>query len=358
MYITEKACHSQFNLLIAHFCEPLDEFKLLQVSRWCNLHLHFWCFWPVTQVVFAAISCPSQSSPPTAGCGSSFAAAATGWGKVSPPFTRVSAHSLCVAQLNELPASHASNNVLRSWSNAHTLLALPLLMCQGLTAAWMRFWLPFTVGSAVFTSFKGTMCACVRRRLHKSANQLVGHVFFFFFPQTRVIDYTAMKGAQLCSLLFAYSHLWWRGEEGQRPDPVPQLPRWLQAQQSVHMEGFCQSGLSRGTDVPVFWGLLSFYFPQIKLVFCLWFVYYISEPSPSSLQIERHDSCAYDYLEVRDGLSENSPLLGRFCGYDKPDDIKTSSNHLWMKFVSDGSVNKAGFAANFFKGERLKAVNF
>ncbi|MGH0167823.1 UNVERIFIED_CONTAM: hypothetical protein FKN15_053442 [Acipenser sinensis] len=57
----------------------------------------------------------------------------------------------------------------------------------------------------------------------------------------------------------------------------------------------------------------------------------------------------YDYLEIRDGISESSPLLGRFCGYDKPDDIKTSSNRLWMKFVSDGSVNKAGFAANFFK---------
>uniref|UniRef100_A0AAR2LKU6 Metalloendopeptidase n=1 Tax=Pygocentrus nattereri TaxID=42514 RepID=A0AAR2LKU6_PYGNA len=68
-----------------------------------------------------------------------------------------------------------------------------------------------------------------------------------------------------------------------------------------------------------------------------------------SFEIERHDSCAYDYLEVRDGNSESSPLLGRFCGYDKPDDIKTSSNQLWMKFVSDGSVNKAGFAANFFK---------
>uniref|UniRef100_A0A8D0CLR5 Metalloendopeptidase n=1 Tax=Scleropages formosus TaxID=113540 RepID=A0A8D0CLR5_SCLFO len=68
-----------------------------------------------------------------------------------------------------------------------------------------------------------------------------------------------------------------------------------------------------------------------------------------SFEIERHDSCAYDYLEVRDGNSENSPLIGRFCGYDKPDDIKTSSNQLYMKFVSDGSVNKAGFAANFFK---------
>lgn len=67
-------------------------------------------------------------------------------------------------------------------------------------------------------------------------------------------------------------------------------------------------------------------------------------------KIERHDNCAYDYLEVRDGTKENSPLIGRFCGYDKPEDIRSTSNTLWMKFVSDGTVNKAGFAANFFKG--------
>uniref|UniRef100_A0A8C3TYW6 Metalloendopeptidase n=1 Tax=Catharus ustulatus TaxID=91951 RepID=A0A8C3TYW6_CATUS len=69
------------------------------------------------------------------------------------------------------------------------------------------------------------------------------------------------------------------------------------------------------------------------------------------LQIERHDSCAYDYLEIRDGTNENSPLIGHFCGYDKPEDIRSTSNTLWMKFVSDGTVNKAGFAANFFKEE-------
>ncbi|XP_076614626.1 bone morphogenetic protein 1-like [Chaetodon auriga] len=68
-----------------------------------------------------------------------------------------------------------------------------------------------------------------------------------------------------------------------------------------------------------------------------------------SFEIERHDSCAYDYVEVREGISESSPLLGHFCGYEKPDDVKSSSNQLWLKFVSDGSVNKAGFAANFFK---------
>lgn len=68
------------------------------------------------------------------------------------------------------------------------------------------------------------------------------------------------------------------------------------------------------------------------------------------VQIERHDSCAYDYLEVRDGPLETSPLIGRFCGYDKPEDVRSTSHTLWMKFVSDGTVNKAGFAANFFKG--------
>ncbi|XP_024917871.1 bone morphogenetic protein 1-like isoform X2 [Cynoglossus semilaevis] len=68
-----------------------------------------------------------------------------------------------------------------------------------------------------------------------------------------------------------------------------------------------------------------------------------------SFETEQHTVCAYDFVEVRDGSSEKSPLLGRFCGYDKPDDIKSSSNQLWLKFVSDGSVNKAGFAANFFK---------
>uniref|UniRef100_A0A8C2VAY4 Metalloendopeptidase n=1 Tax=Chinchilla lanigera TaxID=34839 RepID=A0A8C2VAY4_CHILA len=68
-----------------------------------------------------------------------------------------------------------------------------------------------------------------------------------------------------------------------------------------------------------------------------------------AFEIERHDSCSYDYLEIRDGPTEESALIGHFCGYEKPEDVKSSSNRLWVKFVSDGSINKAGFAANFFK---------
>ncbi|MBN3281561.1 TLL1 protein, partial [Polyodon spathula] len=68
-----------------------------------------------------------------------------------------------------------------------------------------------------------------------------------------------------------------------------------------------------------------------------------------AFEIERHDSCTYDYLEIRDGEDDDSPLIGHYCGYVKPEDVKSTSNKLWMKFVSDGSINKAGFAANFFK---------
>ncbi|XP_071440384.1 protein tolkin [Hetaerina americana] len=68
-----------------------------------------------------------------------------------------------------------------------------------------------------------------------------------------------------------------------------------------------------------------------------------------SFEIENHDNCVYDYLEVRDGHDSNSPLIGVFCGYKGPPDIRSTSNKLLVKFVSDGSVQKAGFSAAFMK---------
>uniref|UniRef100_A0A8C4QUT2 Metalloendopeptidase n=1 Tax=Eptatretus burgeri TaxID=7764 RepID=A0A8C4QUT2_EPTBU len=86
---------------------------------------------------------------------------------------------------------------------------------------------------------------------------------------------------------------------------------------------------------------------------CIWVVRVSSEYSVGlvfqSFEVERHDSCGYDYLEIRDGDSEDSNLLGRFCGYEKPEPLKSSSNKLWIKFVSDGTINKAGFSAAFFE---------
>ncbi|XP_037806363.1 dorsal-ventral patterning protein tolloid [Lucilia sericata] len=68
-----------------------------------------------------------------------------------------------------------------------------------------------------------------------------------------------------------------------------------------------------------------------------------------SFELENHDNCIYDYVEIRDGNSSESKLIGIFCGYKLPPNIKTNSNQMYLKFVSDGSVQKVGFSAVFMK---------
>ncbi|KAM8704027.1 hypothetical protein ACLKA7_008617 [Drosophila subpalustris] len=68
-----------------------------------------------------------------------------------------------------------------------------------------------------------------------------------------------------------------------------------------------------------------------------------------SFEVENHDSCVYDYVEVRDGPAQDAPLIGVFCGYKPPPNMKSSGNSMYVKFVSDLSVQKAGFSAVFMK---------
>lgn len=160
----------------------------------------------MAQVVSAAISSPSQSSPLTAGCGLSSAAAATGWGKVSRPFTRVSHRSLTslhsVAQLTERMASHTSSNVPRSCSYIHSFLALMLLMCQALYAALIRFWLPFTFSSIISRPCKEMKCICVYGGISVNPhclNQWISSDFFYFlfFPEA-CTENIVIEGAKCC----------------------------------------------------------------------------------------------------------------------------------------------------------------
>ncbi|CAK6960018.1 inactive serine protease PAMR1 [Scomber scombrus] len=65
------------------------------------------------------------------------------------------------------------------------------------------------------------------------------------------------------------------------------------------------------------------------------------------LSLETHHSCRYDYVEVRDGDSINSRVIGRFCGNNRPAPIQSSGNSLHILFVSDGYKNFDGFFATF-----------
>lgn len=63
--------------------------------------------------------------------------------------------------------------------------------------------------------------------------------------------------------------------------------------------------------------------------------------------LEAHSQCRYDYVAVYNGLDENSPLQGRYCGASVPAAIRGTSNELYVVFVSDHSVQHAGFRASY-----------
>ncbi|XP_022107899.1 cubilin-like isoform X2 [Acanthaster planci] len=62
-----------------------------------------------------------------------------------------------------------------------------------------------------------------------------------------------------------------------------------------------------------------------------------------TLQLEHHDTCAYDYLEIRDGLTESAPSLGKFCSTTTPAPVQTTGPYAFVRFHSDGSLTDTGF---------------
>lgn len=53
------------------------------------------------------------------------------------------------------------------------------------------------------------------------------------------------------------------------------------------------------------------------------------------------------FLKVRDGDSATSPLLKKLCGAELPEPIISTYNVLWLKFVTDSSLQNRGFLANY-----------
>lgn len=60
--------------------------------------------------------------------------------------------------------------------------------------------------------------------------------------------------------------------------------------------------------------------------------------------LEAHSSCRFDYLDIFDGPSTSSPLIGRFCGNVVPTErIRSTSNMMTLNFITDASVTHDGF---------------
>ena len=54
-----------------------------------------------------------------------------------------------------------------------------------------------------------------------------------------------------------------------------------------------------------------------------------------------------DHVYVYDGGSSSSPLIGKFNGTSLPGAITSSQTKLFVRFTTDSSVLKSGFAASY-----------
>lgn len=63
--------------------------------------------------------------------------------------------------------------------------------------------------------------------------------------------------------------------------------------------------------------------------------------------LEPSNKCEFDVLEVRDGAHGYSDLMGRFCGDNFPPIITSKDRYLWLKFISDDTIEYRGFRAVF-----------
>lgn len=77
----------------------------------------------------------------------------------------------------------------------------------------------------------------------------------------------------------------------------------------------------------------------------------------SELDVEAQQECTYDHLEIFDGKDAKAPALGRFCGAKEPEPIVSSGNKMFLKFVSDNSIQKKGFEATHSTGRAMGLGN-
>ncbi|XP_062489682.1 cubilin isoform X1 [Pezoporus occidentalis] len=62
-----------------------------------------------------------------------------------------------------------------------------------------------------------------------------------------------------------------------------------------------------------------------------------------TLSLEHHENCSYDYLEIRDGLLPQDPVLVKYCSTGTPPPLQTTGPYAWIHFHSDDFVTDKGF---------------
>uniref|UniRef100_A0A2K6F245 Scavenger receptor cysteine-rich domain-containing protein DMBT1 n=1 Tax=Propithecus coquereli TaxID=379532 RepID=A0A2K6F245_PROCO len=74
----------------------------------------------------------------------------------------------------------------------------------------------------------------------------------------------------------------------------------------------------------------------------------------SNVQLE--SGCNYDYIEVFDGPHYSSPLIARVCDGSNGS-FTSSSNFMSIRFISDGSITRRGFQAEYYSSPSNDSTN-
>ena len=78
---------------------------------------------------------------------------------------------------------------------------------------------------------------------------------------------------------------------------------------------------------------------------CYW--YFSSDAKLQLAFVSFNTESCCDRVSVYDGDSTSSPLIGQFSGSSLPTPITSSSNELYVRFTTDGSVVNSGFVASY-----------
>ncbi|XP_031633644.1 dorsal-ventral patterning protein tolloid-like [Contarinia nasturtii] len=69
----------------------------------------------------------------------------------------------------------------------------------------------------------------------------------------------------------------------------------------------------------------------------------------NSFDLEMDSNCRNDFIEVRDGDNVKSRLIGKYCGNSLPPILASTSNKMYIRFVSDDSTTGRGFSAELYQ---------
>ena len=69
-----------------------------------------------------------------------------------------------------------------------------------------------------------------------------------------------------------------------------------------------------------------------------------------TFNVEYHENCNYDFVQVNDGPTAASHPIGRYCGSSTPNNgqpINTTDNQIYFWFKSDQNVADDGFSVQW-----------